>query len=131
MNSMAIKRYKIANAMNLRRGYRKPYVVRAPILDHGDGHYVRPNKVALKYPDFKKDVDLVVHARVFNFAIKENVETFEDYIINVFSYMLKDTTSNWCHNYMSKFPNCIFWSLHKHFANVIKRLKIMSKYTWS
>jgi hypothetical protein len=54
MSSMAIKRYKSANAMNLRRGYRKPYVVSAPILDHRDGHYVRPNKVALKYLDFKK-----------------------------------------------------------------------------
>jgi hypothetical protein len=94
MSSMAIRRYKSANAMNLKKGYQKPYVVRAPILDHEDGHYVRPNKVALKYPDFKKDVDLVAHGRVFNFAIKENVETFEDYIINVFSYMLKDTTSN-------------------------------------
>jgi len=54
MSSMAIKRYKSANAMNLRRGYRKPYVVSAPILDLRDGHYVRPNKVALKYLDFKK-----------------------------------------------------------------------------
>ncbi len=68
---------------------------------------------------------------MFNFIVKTNAETSEEYIINEFSYMLKDITSNQCHNYMSKFPNCIFWSLHMHFANVIERFKMTSKYTWS
>jgi hypothetical protein len=42
-----------------------------PILDHEDGHYVRPNKVAFKYPNFKKDVDLNAHVRMFNSTIKQ------------------------------------------------------------
>jgi hypothetical protein len=54
--------------------------------------------VALKYPDLKKDVDPDAHVRVFNFAIKANAKTSEKYIINVFNYMLRDTTLNWCHN---------------------------------
>jgi len=70
------------------------------ILDHKDGHYVRPNMVAFKYPDFKKDVDPNVLVKVFNSLVKVNVETFEEYIINAFNYTVKDTTSNRCHNYM-------------------------------
>ncbi len=70
------------------------------ILDHKDGHYVRPNMVAFKYPDFKKDVDPNVPVKVFNSLVKVNVETFEEYIINAFNYTVKDTTSNRCHNYM-------------------------------
>jgi hypothetical protein len=59
-----------------------------------DGHDVRPNKVVLKYPNFKIDVDPDVHVRVFNFVVKANVETFEEYIINAFNYTLRDMTSN-------------------------------------
>jgi plasmid replication initiation protein len=51
---------------------------------------VRPNKIAFKYPDFKKDVDLDVHVRMFNFIVKTNAKTFEEYIINAFNYMLRD-----------------------------------------
>jgi hypothetical protein len=36
----------------------------------------RPNKVALKYPNFKKDVDLNAHVRIFNYIVKVNVKTF-------------------------------------------------------
>jgi hypothetical protein len=28
-------------------------------FNHIDGHYVRLNRVALKYPDFKKNVDVM------------------------------------------------------------------------
>jgi hypothetical protein len=97
---MVTKGYKSANVANLKRGHWKPYVVTTPILDHRDGHYVRPNRVAFKYPNFKKHVDLNVHVKVFNFTIKVNAKTSEEYIINVISYMLKDTTLDWCHNYM-------------------------------
>ncbi len=41
----------------------------APILDHRNDHYVRPNKVAFKYHDFKKDVNPNVHVKVFNSTI--------------------------------------------------------------
>jgi hypothetical protein len=45
---------------------------------------------------------------MFNFAMKANVETFEKYNVNAFSYMLRDMISDWCHNHMSNFPNCTF-----------------------
>jgi hypothetical protein len=108
MSSMATRNYKSADAVNPRGGYQKPFVVTAPILVHGDGHYVKPNMVALKYPDFKKDVDPDVHVIVFNYIVKANARTSKKYIINMFSYTLKNMASNWCHNYVLKFPNCIF-----------------------
>ncbi len=97
--------------MHSKGGYRKPIVVIAPIFYHRNDHYVRPNRVAFKYPNFKKDVDPNVHVRMFNFVLKTNVEIFEIYIINAFNYTFRDTTSNWCHNYMSKFPNFTFLGL--------------------
>ncbi len=101
--------------MHSRGGYRKPIIVTTPILNHRDGHYVRPNKVVLKYLDFKKDVDPDAHVKMFNFAVKSNVETFEKYIINTFRYMLIDMTLDWCHNYMLEFPNYIFSKLTQAF----------------
>ncbi len=79
----------------------------------------------------KKDHDLDVHIKVFNYAIKTNAQTSEEYIINVFSYTLRNMTLDWHHNYMSKNFDCIFQSLHMHFANIIERFKMMSEYTWS
>ncbi len=103
--------YKSTNARNLGRGYQEPSIVNVGMLDHINGHVVRPNMVALKYPNFKKDVDLDALVRAFNFAMKANVETFEEYIINAFNYKLRDTTLNWCHNYMSKFHDYTFSEL--------------------
>jgi hypothetical protein len=94
MNSMATGRYRNVNVVNPKGGYQKPFIVIIPIFYHRIGHYVRPNKVTLKYFDFKKDVDPYVHVKVFNFEVKANAETSEEYIINMFNYMLKDTTSN-------------------------------------
>jgi len=94
MNSMAIRRYRSADVTNLRGGYWEPFVVITPISNHRDGHYINPNKIAFKYPNFKKNVDSYVHVGVFNSVIKTNAENFEEYVINVFNYMLKDTTSN-------------------------------------
>jgi hypothetical protein len=65
---------------------------------------------------FQKILDLNVHVKVFNFIIKENVETFEEYIINPFSYMLRDMASNWRHNYMSDFYYFIFSELTRAFC---------------
>ncbi len=64
--------------------------------------------VALKYLDFKKDIDLDARVKVFNFAIKENAKTSKEYIINAFNHTLKNTTSDRCYNYMSKFLDYIF-----------------------
>jgi hypothetical protein len=111
MNSMAVGGYINADATNPRRGHWEPFVIIASIPYHKYGHYVRSNRVALKYLDFKKDVDPNVHVIVFNSIVKTNVETFEKYIINAFSYMLRDMTSNWCHNYMSEFLDYIVLEL--------------------
>jgi hypothetical protein len=75
MNSMSTRRYISTYVANPKGGYREPSVVIAQIHDHKDGHYVRPNRVAPKYPNFKKDVDLDVHVKVFNYVMKANVET--------------------------------------------------------
>jgi hypothetical protein len=61
---------------------------------HTSGYYVKLNMVVLKYPYFKKNIDPVAHVKVFNSVVKANVDTFEKYIINAFSYTLRDTTSN-------------------------------------
>jgi hypothetical protein len=53
---------------------------------------------------------------VFNSVVKVNVETFEEYIINAFSYTLKDMTLGWCHNYMLKFPDYTFSELTQAFC---------------
>jgi len=53
---------------------------------------VKPNKVALKCPNFKQDVDPNAHVKVFNYIMKVNVETSKKYIINAFNYMLKHMT---------------------------------------
>jgi hypothetical protein len=74
LSSMAIGRYKSANVANQRGGYQEPSIITVPILDYKDGHYVRLNKVTLKYLDFKKDVDLNVHVKMFNFGIKANAK---------------------------------------------------------
>jgi hypothetical protein len=54
MSLMAIGGYRSVDVTNLIRGYREPFVVTTPIFDHKYGHYVRPNRVTLKYPNFKK-----------------------------------------------------------------------------
>jgi hypothetical protein len=54
MNSMAIGGCKSVDVVHLRGGYQKLIVIIAPILDHKDGHYVKPNKVIIKYPNSKK-----------------------------------------------------------------------------
>jgi hypothetical protein len=73
MSSMVARRYISVDVANPRGGYQKPFVVIPPIPNHENGHYVRPNKVACKYPNFKKNVDPNSHVRMFNSTIKENV----------------------------------------------------------
>jgi len=72
--------------------------------------------VALKYHNFKKRVNPYAHVRMFNFVVKANVKTFEEYIVNAFSYMLKDTTSDWCHNNMLEFLYYTFLELTHAFC---------------
>ncbi len=90
---------RIVDVMNPKWGYRKPPIVTVPIFNHRLDHYVRPNEVALKYLDFKNG-DPYDHVKMF-IVVKANAKISEEYIMNVFKYMLKDTTSDWCHNYIS------------------------------
>jgi hypothetical protein len=91
---MASGGYKSEDATNPRGGYQEPSIVTTLILDHKDDHCVRPNWVAFRYPNVKKDVDLNTHVRVFNFVVKANAKAFEEYTINAFNYTLRDITSN-------------------------------------
>lgn len=45
--------------------------------------------LVLKYSNYKKYVDPIVHVRVFNVALRANGKTFEEYISNAFSYTLR------------------------------------------
>jgi len=101
MSLMAARRYKSVNVMNPKGGYQEPFVVTTQIPDKKNGHYVRPNIIALEYPHLNKDVDPDVHVKVFNSTIKVNAKKSREYIINAFSCTLKDMALNWCHNYMS------------------------------
>jgi hypothetical protein len=74
MNSIVVEGYKSIDARNLGQGYREPSIVIARIFNNRKGHYLRPNKVVLKYLNFKKYVDPYVHVRVFNYVVKANVE---------------------------------------------------------
>jgi hypothetical protein len=105
MNLMAVRGCRSVDDVHSKGGFREPIVVMAPISYQKDSHYVKLNSSIIKYLNFFLNVDPNVHVKVFNFIVKINVETFEKYIINAFSYTLKDMTLDWCHNYMSKFLN--------------------------
>jgi hypothetical protein len=116
MNSMVTRRYISIDVGNLGKGYQKPSVVTTKITNNKNGHSMKPNMVTLKYPNFKKVVDPNIHVKVFNFVVKANAKTFEEYIINAFNNMLKDIALDWCHNYMSKFPDYNFLELTQAFC---------------
>jgi hypothetical protein len=52
MNSMDVGSYKSSDATNPRGGYQESFVITTQIPHHKIGHYVRPNMVALKYPNY-------------------------------------------------------------------------------
>jgi hypothetical protein len=106
------------NVENPKGGCQKPFVIIQGIPNHINGHSIKPNMVALKYPTFKKDIDLDAHVKVFNSIVKAIAKTSEEYIINLFCYMLRGITLNWCHNYMLKCPNYIFLKLTHAFCNL-------------
>jgi hypothetical protein len=75
MSSMVVGGYKSVDATNLRGGYWQPSIVTVQIFNYKNGHSIRPNKVALKYLNFKKDVNPDAHVRMFNAEVLKNVET--------------------------------------------------------
>ncbi len=52
MSLKDVGRYKSANSVNPKGGYWEPSTITAQFSNHKNGHYVRPNKVTLKYLDF-------------------------------------------------------------------------------
>jgi hypothetical protein len=131
MSSMDDGGCKSVDAMHSRGRYGEPIVVTAPILDHKNDHYVRPNRVVIKYPDFKTNDNPDVHVKVFNFVIKANAKTSKEYIVNAFSYTLRDTALDWCHNYMLEFLDCTFLELTQAFCKHHRKIHNDNKYTWS
>jgi hypothetical protein len=83
MSSIAVGRYININVENL-RGYQEPSIITIGFSNHKNDHSVWPNMVAFKYLNFKKNVNIDVHVRVFNFAVKANAKTSKEYIINAF-----------------------------------------------
>jgi hypothetical protein len=67
--------------------------------------------------NYVKNIDLDVHIKVFEEAIKTNGETVEANIINLFGFTLKDTISEWGENYVQDHPNCTFEELEQAFCN--------------
>ncbi len=66
MSSMATRRCKSIDVVHPRGGYQEPITVTAPIHDQRDGHYVMPNMVAIKYLDFKKDVNVMSECSILH-----------------------------------------------------------------
>jgi hypothetical protein len=75
MSSITIGGYRNTNVENPRGGYWERFVVIIEFLDQRNGHFIRPNRVVFKYPNFKKDVNPNVHVKVFNFVVKVNAKT--------------------------------------------------------
>ncbi len=75
MSLMVVGKCRSANATNPKRGYQEPSTVNALIFYHKVGYYVRPNKVALKYPNFERGDDPNVHVKVFNFVVSKSKYT--------------------------------------------------------
>jgi hypothetical protein len=75
MNSITARGYISTYAKDPKGWHQEPFVIIQGIFDHRNGHFVRPNKVDFKYPNFKKDVDPNVHVKMFNSIMKINVET--------------------------------------------------------
>jgi hypothetical protein len=69
--------------------------------------YCRP----LNYLEYVKNSNPYAHVRVFKTTIKANGEKEDVKLVNMFSFTLKDTMSNWCNNYMGDYLECIFVEL--------------------
>jgi hypothetical protein len=65
---------------------KKPFILTAEIHNHKNGHFIRPNRVTLNYLDFKKNVNLNVHVKLFNFVMKANENTSKEYILEYITF---------------------------------------------
>ncbi len=77
----------------------------------------------LNYPKYVKDSKPDAHIRIFKVVIKANSETNDAKIINLFSFSLRDIVSDWCHNYLGDYPNCIFAKLQLAFCKRYRKVQ--------
>jgi hypothetical protein len=68
----------------------------------------KPYHRPLNYPKYVKNSNLDAHVKFFKATIKTNGEIENVKIVNIFSFTLRDTMSNWCNNYMGDYLECIF-----------------------
>jgi hypothetical protein len=74
---------------------------------HQSKPYCRP----LNYLKYVKDLNPNAHVIVFKVAIKVDNETYDVEIVNLFSFTLKDTMSDWWNSYLGDYPDCTFAKL--------------------
>jgi hypothetical protein len=67
-----------------------------------------------------KDTNLDAYIRIFKKTIRDNGETMEADIINLFGFTLQDYISEWGENFVQYHLNCTFDELDKHFASVFE-----------
>ncbi len=60
MSSIAIRGYRSTDAKDPKGGHQEPSIIIQGISNHKNGHFVRPNKIALKYHDYKKKMTLML-----------------------------------------------------------------------
>jgi hypothetical protein len=60
---------------------------------------------------------------MFSFTVKPNAKTFKKYITNAFNYTLRNTTSDWCHNYMLEVLDYTFLELTQAFCKCHREIQ--------
>jgi hypothetical protein len=77
----------------------------------------------LNYFEYVKDFDPDAHVKVFKANVRENSETHDAKIVNMFNFTLKDTMFDWCNNYMGDYPNRTFVKLQLVFCKRYKKVQ--------
>jgi hypothetical protein len=72
ISSIIAGRYKSTDVEDPKGGHWEPSIITQGIFDRKNGHFVKPSKVALKYLNFKKEIDQNVHVKVFNYVVNAN-----------------------------------------------------------
>jgi hypothetical protein len=83
----------------------------------------RPYRRPLNYPEYVEDSNLNAYVRVFKATIRANSETNDAKNVNLFSFTLRDTISNWCNNYLGDYPDCTFVELQLTFCKRYKKVQ--------
>jgi hypothetical protein len=71
----------------------------------------KPYHRPFNYLEYVKDFDPNAQVKVFKVAIRTNNEIDDAKIVNLLSFTLRDTMSNWCNNYLGDYRDCTFAEL--------------------